>query len=153
MFNIRDHFQELRSTIIGLVLLLATTIIGVVWISVGISNCLKAYLGDSWGPIVLGLIYFLPILGYALMKTFGRDTPNEKAIPHSEYNEATALNLSRVFESLPKNASFLVTVAAIAAGFIANRFPAMLPLFTQILSAYAQDIKAKAEQKVAEKFD
>ena len=50
MFNFSDHLQELRSTLVGLVLILAATIIGFVWISLGIYFWLSSFLGNIWGP-------------------------------------------------------------------------------------------------------
>ncbi|HOY24182.1 MAG TPA: hypothetical protein PK002_13600, partial [Cellvibrio sp.] len=72
MFNFNDHLQELRANIVSLVLLLSATVIGFVWISIGIYHWLSACLGAVWGPIVLGLIYFIPIIIFAFIKAFAR---------------------------------------------------------------------------------
>ena len=81
MFNFSDHLQELRSTLVGLVLILAATIIGFVWISVGIYFWLSSMLGNVWAPLVLGLIYFVPIIAFAFSKAFARPDANQPIRP------------------------------------------------------------------------
>lgn len=145
MFNFNDRLSGLRSTIIGLVLLLAATIIGFVWISIGVYHWLTLCLGAVWGPIVLGLLYFLPIVIFAFAKAFARPSP-PPALPSSEPTDASALYMSKAFENLSGRSPFFVVSAAIIAGFIATRFPSLLSVFTQILAAYGEDVKAKAAQ-------
>jgi hypothetical protein len=141
MFNFNDHLQELRSAIVGLVLLLAATIIGFVWISIGLYHWLSLFLGDAWGPIVLGLLYFLPLVIFAFVKAFFRKPPAFQ--PQNDPANVAVLNITRVFESLSGCSPFLVATAVIVAGFLATRFPSLLALFTQILAAYAEDVNAR----------
>lgn len=147
MFNLNDHIRELRAAIVGLVLLLAATIIGFIWIGIGIYHALSISLGDVWGPVVLGLLYFIPIITYALAKTF-RPAPPAVAEP-SDPADAIVVNMSRVLGSLSGRAPFVVAVAAIIAGFLATRYPAILAFFTQLLSAYAEDVSTKPAQEGA----
>ncbi len=146
MFNVNDHMQKLRANIVSLVLLLSATIIGFVWISIGIYHWLSACLGAVWGPIVLGLMYFIPIIIFAFIKAFAR-TPVPQNQNRSDQVDATVLNMSKVFESLSGRSPFLVASAAIIAGFLATRFPALLTVFTQILAAYAEDLKTRAAKE------
>ena len=145
MFNFNGHLQELRANIVSIVLLLSATIIGFVWISIGIHHWLKECLGSVWGPIVLGLICFVPLIIFAFIKAFARP-----ALPlhqnRSNPADATALNVSKALESLSGRSPFLVAAAAIIAGFLATRFPALLTVFTQLLAAYAEDLNARAAQ-------
>lgn len=143
MFNFNDRLQELRSTIIGLVLLSAATIIGFVWISIGVNHWLSSCLGSVWGPIVLGLIYFVPIVIFAFIKAFVRP-PAPIAPEHTENADLAALNVAKVFDNLSGRSPFIVAVAAILAGFLATRFPALLSVFMQILAVYAEDVKTRA---------
>lgn len=141
MFNFNDHLQELRSTIVGLVLLLAATIIGFVWISIGLYHWLSLCLGAVWGPIVLGLLYFLPLVIFAFVKAFFRQSAVTQ--PQNDPANTAVLNISRVFESLSGRSPFFVATAVIIAGFLATRFPSLLTVFTQILTAYADDVKSR----------
>ena len=143
MLNFNDHLQELRANIVSLVLLLSATIIGFVWVSIGVYHWLSVCLGAVWGPIVLGLMYFIPIVIFAFMKAFAR-TPLSQKQNRNDQADATVLNMSKVFESLSGRSPFLVASAAIVAGFLATRFPALLTVFTQILAAYAEDLKTRA---------
>jgi hypothetical protein len=146
MFNFNDHLQELRANIVSIVLLLSATIIGFVWISIGIYHWLSACLGAVWGPIVLGLIYIIPIIIFAFIKAFVRPSLPQNQ-NRSDQADATVLNMSKVFESLSGRSPFLVASAAIIAGFLATRFPALLTVFTQILAAYADDLKMRATKE------
>jgi amino acid transporter len=143
MFNFNDHLQELRSTIIGLVLLSAATIIGFVWISIGVYHWLSTCLGSVWGPIVLGLIYFLPIVIFAFTKAFTR-SPAPALSAQNEHADIAAVNVTKIIENLSGRSPFVVASAAILAGFLATRFPALLSVFMQILTVYAEDVKNRA---------
>ncbi|GGY64841.1 hypothetical protein GCM10011613_05810 [Cellvibrio zantedeschiae] len=145
MFNFTDRLQELRSSIIGLVLLLAATIIGFVWISVGINQWLSTNLGVVWGPIVLGLIYFLPIIIFALVKAFVRQ-PEPKLPAHNEAADMATANFTKVLENLSGRSPAVVAIAAIFAGFLATRFPSLLSVFMQMLTVYAEEVKMRANK-------
>jgi hypothetical protein len=152
MFNFNDRLQELRSTIMGIVLLSAATVIGFVWISIGIYHWLSTCLGSVWGPIVLGLTYFLPIVIFAFMKAFVRQ-PVPFTPPHNESADVSTLNVTKVLENLSGRSPFVVASAAILAGFLATRFPALLSVFMQILAVYAEDVKARATKTSADYAD
>ena len=139
MFNFGHHLQELRSTVVGLVLIIAATIIGFVWISIGIYVWLSSCLGVVWGPIVLGLIYFIPIIVFALFKAFAKPVPPPIIPPREQ--DLTIQALSKVFENLPGRSPFLTVVIAGVAAFLATRFPSLLTTFTQLLATYAEDAK------------
>ncbi len=141
MLNLSDHLQELRASIIGLVMLLATTIIGVVWISVGAYHGLVSYLGDTWAPVILGLVCCVPIIVFAFVKAFSRNaSPARQDVVSRDVVPAT---IAKVMESFSGHSPFLVTSIAIIAGVLAARFPSMLTIFMQVLSAYAEEIKAR----------
>ncbi len=146
MFNFNDHLQELRANIVSLVLLLSATIIGFVWISIGIYHWLSACLGAVWGPIVLGLMYFIPIIIFAFIKAFARAPLPQHQTRHDQA-DATALNIAKVFESLSGRSPLLATSAVVVAGVLATRFPSLLSVFTQILAAYAEDVKVRAAKE------
>jgi len=143
MFNFSDRFQELRSTIIGVVLLLASIIIGIIWIGIGLSHWLTDCFGAVWGPIVLGLIFFVPVVVFALVKAFGR-TPPAPVNSNYEHADVAAMTISKMFEGLSGHSPVVSVTAAVVVGFLASRFPAVLPAFAQILSAYTEDVKARA---------
>lgn len=154
MFNFSDRFQELRSTIIGLVLLLASIIMGIVWIAIGLSRWLSACLGEVWGPIVLGLICFVPVVIFALVKVFSRSSPRPSAsLNQSGFVDPSTANIAGLFEKVSGQSPFMGAVAAIVAAFLINRFPTILPLFVQLVSAYVEDVKARAAKAAAGKED
>ncbi|MES2674937.1 MAG: hypothetical protein V4660_11910 [Pseudomonadota bacterium] len=148
MFNFSDQLQELRALIIGLVLLLATTIIGLIWISIGFYHGISIYLGPTWGPIVLGVIFFVPMLIFTFVKAFSRNT--QQARQQSGPNPDTAvLNFSKVIESLSGQSPFVVASIAIIGGVLASRFPALLSIFMQVITAYSEDAKIRSTKNTA----
>lgn len=157
MFNISEHLQELRSSIIAISLLLATTILGLVWISIGVSSLLINWVGPLWGPVLLGGIFLLPILCYALAKIFVREPQKIQSLfSHHNTVEDSMVNMGKIIGSLSGQSPLLVTLVAVVAGFLATRFPAVLSVFTQLVAAYAEDVKvrereaAKHQQSAAE---
>ena len=143
MFNFSDHLQELRSTLVGLVLILAATIIGFVWLSVGIYFWLSSMLGNIWGPLVLGLIYFIPIIAFALSKAFAKPETTKAQQPRDQDLNLQAF--SKTFENLSNRSPIVVIAAAAVAGFLATRFPSLLALFNQLLAASSEAVKAQSE--------
>ena len=143
MFNFSDHLQELRSTLVGLVLILAATIIGFVWISIGIYFWLSSMLGGVWGPLVLGLIYFVPIIAFALSKAFAKPETTKAQQPRDQDLNLQAF--SKTFENLSNRSPIVVIAAAAVAGFLATRFPSFLALFNQLLTASSEAVKAQSE--------
>ena len=141
MFNFSDHLQELRSTIVGLVLILSATVIGFVWISIGIYFWLSSSLGSVWGPLVLGFIYFIPIIIFALYKAFAR--PVQPPKPQLHEQDLAIQTFSKAFEALPGQSPFLVIVVAAVAAFLATRFPSLLTTFTQLLATFTADAKIR----------
>lgn len=154
MFNFSDKFQEFRSNMVGVVLLLGCTIMGSVWIGVGLSRLLSAYLGEIWGPIVLGLLCFVPVVIFALVKAFSRDSaPAPARVNLGEFGEPSIASMAGLFEKVSGQSPLLGVVAAVAAAFIIKRFPGILPLFAQLLTAYMDDINMRAAKAAAAKND
>jgi len=149
MFNFNGHLQELRSTMLSLMLLFSATLIGVVWVSVGLYHWLANCLGAVWGPILLGALFFLPIIIFALVNLF-QSPPQSQPSAGLSVADMSVVNMSNIFESLSGRSPFLVAAAAIIAGFLASRFPALLSVFSQIVAAYAEDVKSRTAKDATE---
>lgn len=151
MFNFSDKFQEFRSNIVGVVMVLGCSIMGVVWIGIGLSRLLSTFLGEVWGPIVLGLLCFVPVVIFALAKALSRDSAPAPAKANlGEFAETAAIaNMAGLFEKLSGQSPLLGVVAAVTAAFLIKRFPGILPLFAQLLSAYVEDLKMRAAKAAA----
>ena len=145
MFNFNDHLQGLRSTIMGMVLLLAATVIGFVWISIGLYHWLMASIGLVWGPIMLGLIYFIPVIIFAFVKAFKRP-PIPPAAAKVEQVDPSLLYLSGIFENLSGRSPFFVVSSAIIAGFVVTRFPGYYRLFLSSLVPTRRRPKRESRQ-------
>lgn len=140
MFNINNQLKELRSSIIGLVLLLGAAIIGLIWISIGIYGLMTAWLGPVWGPLLLGVIFLLPVVVIVLVNFFSKPAPPQPL----SYSEDSMANIAKLTESLSGQSPFVATSVAVIAGVIAARFPALLTVFIQLASAWAADMKLRA---------
>lgn len=153
MFNFSRQLKELRSSIIGLVLLVATAIIGLIWLSIGLYSALSAWIGPIWAPLALGVLCFVPLGIFAIIRIFAaREEDEERAVQaayNSAYADSSVASISRIVESLSGRSPFLATAAAIIAGILATRFPALLSIFTQIVQAYADDAQRRANEKAA----
>lgn len=147
MFNINNQLRELRASLMGIGFVLVMAIIGMVWISVGVCAWLSSRLGVVWGPIVLGLVFFLPIIVFALVRTFGGGQPVQPSHP---YADDPAVAIARLAESMPGASPFWVAVIAIVGGVLAARFPGLLGLILQLLTAYSEDMKSRAAARAAE---
>ncbi len=139
MFNIKDQIQALRSTIISLTLLIAITVLGVIWISFGMYFCLANFLEPAWAAVVCGLICFIPIIVFSLVKTFG----STQRQPAASTAEPEFASMATIVDSLAGHSPFLVAAVGLVAGFLVNRFPSVLRVFLEFLSAYSDDVKAR----------
>jgi len=140
MFNFSKQLNEIKSSIIGLVMLVATAIIGLIWISIALYSFLSTTLGPVWGPLSLGGLCLLPLLIFILSQALNKKDARSAEAIHTD----TAIHsISKIIEVLSARSPFLASIAAIIAGFMATRFPSLLLIFTQIISAYAEDIKRR----------
>jgi hypothetical protein len=155
MFNLHEQLQDLRSSIVGIILTLAMAIIGLTWISIGIYSYLTSLLGPIWGPIALGGIYFIPIIILAIIKSANeKEKKEERASQQSAYGnpyDPMAMNIPKIIESLAGQPPLFVTIVALVAGFLATRFPSMLVIFSQIVTAYADDAKLRRVKATADR--
>jgi hypothetical protein len=127
MLNFTRGFEALKDSIIGVVLLLALAIIGLIWLSIGIYSWLVSLMGPVFGPLALGGLCLLPLVIYVINQSFKRPARPESLTPEA----ASVLHIAKIIESLSSRSPLLGTAAAIAAGFLA--------LLAQILAAWAQD--------------
>jgi hypothetical protein len=153
MFNFSSQIENLKSALIGLALLLATAIIGLIWVSIGLYSLAVKLLGDLWGPLALGAIFLLPILIYFGVKALPHNRERRRqSLTDEAFAKSTVGSISNLIDSLSATSPVLATVAAIVAGFMATRFPQYLPMFSQIVSSLAEEFKLhkvrRAESKV-----
>ena len=153
MFNFSSQLENLKSSIIGLVLLLASAIIGLIWVSIGLYSLAVKLLGDLWGPLALGGIFLLPIVVYLIVKALPHNKEKRRqSLIDEAFSKSTVGSISNLIDNLSGVSPVLATVAAIVAGFMATRFPQYLPMFSQIVSSLGEEFKLhkvrRAESKV-----
>lgn len=155
MFNFSNQIDALKSFIIGLTLILACTILGIIWISIGLYQIAAHTLGPIYGPLVLGVFFLLPIAAYLIHQTLPHNKKKRRQSAMEEaFANSTVGSISRLIDSLSATSPVLATVAAVLSGFIATRFPQFLPLLAQIVVAVNEEIqqrKVRKAEKTAQK--
>ena len=153
MFNFSSQIENLKSSIISLVLLLASAIIGLIWVSIGLYSLAVKLLGELWGPLALGGLFLLPIIIYLIIKAMPHNKEKRRqSLIDEAFSKSTVGSISNLIDNLSGVSPVLATVAAIVAGFMATRFPQYLPMFSQIVSSLGEEFKLhkvrRAESKV-----
>ena len=153
MFNFSSQIENLKSSIISLVLLLASAIIGLIWVSIGLYSLAVKLLGELWGPLALGGLFLLPIIIYLIIKAMPHNKEKRRqSLIDEAFSKSTVGSISNLIDNLSGVSPVLATMAAIVAGFMATRFPQYLPMFSQIVSSLGEEFKLhkvrRAESKV-----
>ena len=156
MFDLHNRIDSIRASLIGLVLIVACTILGLIWISVGLYSFLTLKLGTIWGPVLLGALLFLPILIWALAQALMPKDKRSKA--QRAYDAAFAGSsvgsISRMIESMSQHSPFAATAVAVIGGFLATRFPQFLSMFAELVAAWGEELtrhKARKAQMEADR--
>ncbi len=149
MFNFGQKFDEIKSSVIGFVLMLACAIIGLIWISVSLYSVLSAAMGPQWGPAVLGLIFLLPIVVYGIVRLVA---PKDKRSRQQRmFDEAFANSpigsISRMVEAMSPHSPLLAAVVATIGGFVATRFPQFLSMFSELIGALGDELTRRNARK------
>lgn len=156
MFDLHNRIDSIRASVIGLVLIIACTILGLIWVSIGVYAFLTLKLGPVWGPVALGGVLFLPMVIWAIVQAA---TPKDKrSKAQRAYDNAFAASsvgsISRMIESMSAHSPFLATAVAVAGGFLATRFPQFLAMFAELVTAWGDELvrhKARKAQMEAER--
>lgn len=161
MFNITQHIEALKQSMIGYILMLAAAIIGLIWISVGVYSWATQLLGPTWGPIAIGGVFILPVLIYVVVKAL---MPHDKRSKQQRmFDEAFASSpigaLSKMIETMSPHSPFLAAITAVAGGFVATRFPQFLQIMAELVGALGEELtrwnsrKAEKETKKATDYE
>ncbi|MDI7773982.1 hypothetical protein [Asticcacaulis sp. EMRT-3] len=152
MFNFSSQIDAMKTFIIGITLILASTILGFIWISIGLFALVVHTIGPIWGPIALGGLFLLPILIYFGLRLLPQNRRKRKQSAIDEaFNNSTVGSISRLIDTLSATSPVLATVAAIAAGFVATRFPQFLPMFSQIVLAFGEELQLHKVRRTEKK--
>jgi hypothetical protein len=142
MFNLSQHIDALKQSLIGYLLMLSAAVIGLIWISFGIYNWATAMLGEIWGPIAIGAAFLLPVVVYVLAKKFMSD--DKRSPKQKMFDEAFAASpvgaLSKMIETMSPHSPFLAAITAIIGGFVAARFPQFLSVMAELVTAGGDEL-------------
>ncbi len=153
MFNVSDKIESFKSSLIGVVLVLACTVLGLIWISIGIYSFFVAKLGLVWGPILLGGLLFLPILIYGLFKLLTNKDKRSKQqrMFDAAFASSSVGSISRMIETMATHSPLLAAVVAAAGGFLASRFPQFLSMFAELVSAFGDELDRRNARRAEDK--
>jgi hypothetical protein len=151
MFNLASQLENLKALIIRAVLLGGTLLIGFVWLSIGLAALLKEALGAVWGPIVMGTVFILPAVIYGIMQAFAPKKPAKpQGFAADGAGDHSVLAISKMIDAMSGISPVATAIVAVGAGFMMTRFPSLLNIFAQLVTAFADDVKARKAKKDAE---
>ncbi len=155
MFDLHQRFDSLRASLIGLVLILACTILGIIWLTIGVYAFLTLKLGPVWGPVALGGILFVPMVIFLFFQVFRRKGKSKQQMAYeAAFANSSVGSISRMVEAMSPHSPFLATAVAVAGGFLAARFPQFLSMFAEVVTALGDELvrhKARRSQAAAER--
>lgn len=151
MFNLKPHIDYALSASLKVVLLAGLTLIGLVWLSIGLYAALSQWLGPIWGPILLGGVFFVPVVIMGIGALVSPPKPQAQGFASQSFTDNPILGVSKVIDAMSGHSPILATLAAVAAGFLATRFPSLLSLLAQALTALSADLNRRNQQKDAQK--
>ncbi|WAC47859.1 hypothetical protein OVA03_14300 [Asticcacaulis sp. SL142] len=146
MFNVSEKISELKSSILYIVFLAGSLLIGLTWLSIGLYNALKLWIGTPWSSFVLALIMLVPVIIHLLIKAFSPDRPTKANTLSSQARPAvdpSGALLSQIMGAVAGQSTLIVTVVTLLASFIAVRFPSFLGMFAQVVTAFVDDMKLR----------
>ena len=145
------EINSIKSSLIGLVLILATAIMGLGWIGFGLYSLFVLYLGAVLGPVALGGLFLLPIIIFFIAKALPHNTAKRK---QEAYNDAFANStvgaISRMVDAMSGHSPVAATIVAVLGGFMASRFPQFLPMLAEVVGALGEEL-ARRKVKKAER--
>jgi hypothetical protein len=149
MFNFGHKFDEIKSSVIGFVLMIACAIIGLIWISVALYNLLSTLIGPLWGPVALGGLFLLPIVIYGIVRLAA---PKDKRSKQQKMFDAAFANtsvgsISRMIEAMSPHSPLLAAAVATIGGFVATRFPQFLSMFSELVGALGDELTRHKARK------
>ncbi len=149
MFNLSNQIDAIKSSMIGYILMMASAIIGLIWVSISLYSMSVRIFGPAWGPALVGLLFLLPIVVYSLSKLLApKDKRSrQQRLLDEAYAASPAGALSRMIETMSGHSVFLGTVTAIVGGFIAARFPQYLTILAELVSAGSEELKRQRVKK------
>lgn len=154
MFNFSQQFEAIKASVVGVSLIIACTVLGFIWISIGLYAFAVKLLGTTWGPIALGVLFLLPILVVAVRSVVApkdRRSNAQKAYDAAFANSSVG-SIAKMIETMSAHSPLLAAVVAVAGGFLASRFPQFLAIFAELVTAFGDELsrnkKRKAEDAV-----
>lgn len=136
MSPIVQHLHTMRGAIIGGALLVASSVAGLVWLSIAAVGGTAAVLGSFWAQIVVGLLLLSPLAIFALI-AWQRDRQRKAAavVVDSGGDAALSAAIAAATHKMIEKSPFAALALASLAGLISARFPAALSLLASVVSA------------------
>ncbi|MBW8880167.1 MAG: hypothetical protein JF615_01735 [Asticcacaulis sp.] len=132
-------------------LMLACTILGIIWLSVSLYNYLTVQFGPIAGPAICGAVLFIPIIIYGILKvTHHKDKRSKKERMFDEaFANSSVGSLSRMIETMSAHSPFAAAAVAIIGGFLASRFPQFLSIFAELVHGLGDELDRRRVRRAA----
>jgi hypothetical protein len=115
----------------GLALILATAVVGLVWLSMAFARAVELYIDPDWGawsaPTIVAAIFLAPLCLFFLVRLFRRPSKDEShsAVPLTAQPDNIS-EITRMAEAVAEKSPLTALAIAVLAGFLAARFPSAL---------------------------
>ncbi len=123
---------------VGLVLTLASAIVGIVWMSIALAQALSSAIGSTAAAALLtGAAFLLPAIMFLVWRGLEtRRRQREQDLAHTMLGAQPDLlaALTRIAQDMAERAPLAAVAIATLGGLLAARFPAALPLLVQALT-------------------
>jgi hypothetical protein len=151
MFSFAPQIDALKTAALRVVIIGGTTLIGLVWLSVGLFHLLTRSFGPTGAGFALSALFLLPLIAFSLSETFGKKqvNPKHQTAMGQGFDTSPIMAISRIIESLSNRSPILAAAVAVFAGFLATRFPSFLNVFSQIITSFIEDLNRRTAQKNA----
>jgi len=138
MIALKPTLDSVKSAAMRLILVGGTSLIGLVWFSIGCYGYLSRFIGPDLAGLILGALFLIP-MGVALISGLS----NQSQTPRMQGLSGQAQgpdHLMNIIESLKGRSPLLIASISIVTGLIATRFPQFLAVFSQALKLMIDEL-------------
>lgn len=131
------QIHDVKKAGAGYALALAGALVGLVWATIWLDRLLTLWLGPVWAPLIIALVFFIPLLVGVVLKDKRKADEKPAAAPALLASVDDQLSeLTKTAEGLVEKAPLVAIALAALAGLLAARFPSALALLVQIVSRH-----------------
>jgi len=138
--TILGQFRTIQLAAIGLIVLATVTVLGLVWVSVGLVRALGPALPQAAPELLVGVLFLAPAAIFALVHVLTERAERRQAALAQQAAAAQNSNrddiskLADIARGYAEQSPILALAIAATAGFVAVRYPNVLSIMTEVMS-------------------